>query len=140
MCRPFSWIESDGNCYIVTDSEIKSEHGQELIRECGNSEDIFGHGFCRSFYGIKGGVEKEINFWWETEKLHPHVAELVSDLQKNFGEMFKMSGYLDLSGLTTLPADVKFPTECGYLDLRGLTKIKKGIILPSNAYTPRLKK
>jgi hypothetical protein len=29
----------------------------------------------------------------------------------------KMSGSLDLSGLTTLPAGVKFPAECGSLDL-----------------------
>jgi hypothetical protein len=42
----------------------------------------------------------------------------------------KVGGYLDLRGLTSLPADVKFPKECGYLDLSGLTSLPADVKFP----------
>lgn len=99
MCKPFSWIEFDGKYYIVTDAEIKSERGRELMDESGSKVDIWGHDFCRKYYGLayNQGVEKEIND--PTSKEFPKfIKTVVRDLKKNFSYMFSLSGDLYLRG------------------------------------------
>jgi hypothetical protein len=51
--------------------------------------------------------------------------------EKMSGNLY-LSGYLDLSGLTSLPAGVKFPEKMsGALDLRGLTSLPAGVKFPA---------
>ena len=114
MCNPFSWVEYDGKHYIITDAELKSERGKELLRDCGSKDDIWGHGFCRAFYDLKSawGYEHEIANPWSAEfDKYPEVKKLVQDLAKNFSYMFSLGGSLYLSGLTSLPDGVKFPEK-----------------------------
>lgn|SRR3990167_6084493 len=118
MCNPISWIESDGNVFIITDDEIKSEKGKQLIKECGSMEDIWGYGFCRRYYELgNAGKEFEINDFSKLDKFPMEIQKLLKNFNKNFGEM--MGLYVpNLGGLTSLPAGVKFPEECGSLYLR----------------------
>src|SRR3990167_3510445 len=159
MCNPISWIESEGRIFIITDAEIKSEKGKELIKECGNSEDIWGHGFCRKYYDLgKAGVEHEINDFSELKLFPKEIKKFVENWNKNFGEMLELfvpdlsgltslpagvvfpktvGGYLDLNGLTSLPAGVVFPkTVGGYLDLNGLTSLPDGVVFPKTVGGP----
>jgi hypothetical protein len=52
----------------------------------------------------------------------------------------EVSGWLDLRGLTSLPAGVKFPAKSGWLDLSGLTSLPAGVKFPANTYLPNFKK
>ena len=131
MCNAISWIEFKDKIYIITDAEIKSEKGKELIKKCGNNRDIWGHGFCREYYGLDNeGNQKEINDFFTKRKEFPkEIQKLLKYFNKNFGEMLSL--YVpDLSGLTSLPDGVKFPQECGSLDLRGLTSLPDGVKFP----------
>ena len=151
MCNPISWIESENHVFIITDAEIKSEKGKQLIKECGNAEDIWGHGFCRRYYELgNAGEEFEVNDFSKLDKFPTEIKKLLKNFSKNFGEMLRLyfpdlngltslpagvkfpeeCGYLYLNGLTSLPADVKFPEECGYLDLNGLTSLPAGVKFP----------
>src|SRR3990167_394989 len=148
MCNPISWIESEGNIYIITDAEVKSEKGKELIKEAGNPSDIWGHGFCRAYYGVKGGRENEINDFSKVNLFPAEIKKLLSDFNRNFGHMMglhvpdlraltsaeglvlpkEVNGYLDLSALTSAEGLV-LPEKCGYLDLSALTSAE-GLVLP----------
>src|SRR3990167_6722423 len=151
MCNPISWIESEGNVYIITDAKVKSDKGKELIKEAGNPSGIWGHGFCRAYYGLKGGRENEANDFSKLGLFPTEIQKLLKDFNRNFGYMMglhvpnlralttlpggvkfpeKISGGLDLRALTTLPGGVKFPEKCGWLDLRALTTLPGGVKFP----------
>ncbi len=129
MCNPISWIEADGNVFIITDAEIKSEKGKALIKECGNAQDIWGHDFCRKYYGLTGGNDKEINdFLTKIDSFPKEIKKLLKDFNRNFGEMLRL--YVpDLRSLTsadglTLPKEVS-----GHIYLNSLTSVE-GLTLP----------
>ena len=133
MCNFLSWLECEGKTYVITDAEVKSEKGKELIKESGSTQDIWGHGFCRRFYGLTNaqGVEKEVANVWGKEILNKEIKALVKNLNRNFGYMFSLGGYLDLSILTSLPKNVQFPEKIsGSLDLRSLTSLPKNVQFP----------
>ena len=152
MCNPISWIESEGNVYIITDAKVKSDKGKELIKEAGNPSGIWGHGFCRAYYGLKGGRENEANDFSKLGLFPTEIQKLLKDFNRNFGYMMglhvpnlsalttlpggvkfpeKISGWLDLRALTTLPGGVKFPEKIsGWLDLRALTTLPGGVKFP----------
>ena len=125
MCNPISWIESENHVFIITDAEIKSEKGKQLIKECGNAEDIWGHGFCRRYYELgNAGEEFEVNDFSKLDKFPTEIKKLLKNFSKNFGEMLRLY-FPDLNGLTSLPAGVKFPEKVGgYLDLSESLKQK----------------
>ena len=142
MCNFLSWLECEGKTYVITDAEVKSEKGKELIKESGSTQDIWGHGFCRRFYGLTNaqGVEKEVANVWGKEILNKEIKALVKNLNRNFGYMFSLGGYLDLSILTSLPKNVQFPKECGSLDLSILTSLPKNVQFPKECgylYLPK---
>src|SRR3990167_6272017 len=91
MCNPISWIESENNVFVITDAEIKSEKGKELLKEAGNSFDIWGHGFCRAYYGINGGREREVNDFSKVKLFPAEIQKLLKDFNKNFGHMFGLN-------------------------------------------------
>ena len=63
--------------------------------------------------------------------LYPTMKEWEDgDKIRNMGNIESFSGYLDLSGLTSLPDGVTFPKECGSLDLRGLTSLPDVVTFP----------
>ena len=155
MCNPISWIESEGNVYIITDAKVKSDKGKELIKEAGNPSGIWGHGFCRAYYGLKGGRENEANDFSKLGLFPTEIQKLLKDFNRNFGYMMglhvpnlsalttlpggvkfpeKISGWLDLRALTTLPGGVKFPEECGGLDLSALTTKDRDMIRKKFGY------
>ena len=130
MCNFLSWIELDKKLYYITDEDVKSEKGKELIKKSGSFQDAFGHGFIREYYDLgQAGQEKEVNDYWHLEKLPKELAEKVENLDNNFGYMFSRGGSLDLNACDlkgiTLPESIG-----GYLYLRGCDL--KGITLPES--------
>ena len=139
MCNPISWIEADGNVYVVTDAEIKSELGREMLREVG-AEDIWGHDFCRRYYKIMGGREHEQNDFGKPGLFPPEIKKLLENFNGNFGEMMKLC-FPSLSGLTSLPENVTFPKEVGgSLYLSSLTSLPENVTFPEKCGSLDLKK
>ena len=138
MCNPISWIEADGNVYVVTDAEIKSELGREMLREVG-AEDIWGHDFCRRYYKIMGGREHEQNDFGKPGLFPPEIKKLLENFNGNFGEMMKLC-FPSLSGLTSLPENVTFPEKCGSLYLSSLTSLPENVTFPEKCGYLDLKK
>ena len=133
MCNPISWIESEGNVYIITDAKVKSDKGKELIKEAGNPSGIWGHGFCRAYYGLKGGRENEANDFSKLGLFPTEIQKLLKDFNRNFGYMMGLH-VPNLRALTTLPGGVKFPEECGGLDLSALTTKDRDMIRKKFGY------
>ena len=88
MCKPISWIEYQNKNYYITNKDLNTKEGKELIKYIGNKDDIQGHGAVRHYYPeLKGkGIEQEVNDFSTPKNFPP---EIVKDLLKgNFSEVF----------------------------------------------------
>jgi hypothetical protein len=121
----------DGTILFLTDKDISR-------LSPGRVEDCCGHSALHELYPKNGGVDKES---WPCP---PIIAKAIRAGQmslmakaggitavkvnaKGLPVLLSTGGGLDLSGLTSLPANAKLSTGGGYLDLSGLTS------LPANA-------
>jgi hypothetical protein len=60
MCNFVSWIEYEGEVYYLTDSDLRTRKGRELIKYCQNDDDLKGHGAIERYFELEGkGVHKE---------------------------------------------------------------------------------
>lgn len=59
MCEFISWIEKGNDIFYLTDKEIFSKQGQELLLGC-KDNDFLGHGAIRKFYSLQYGREHEV--------------------------------------------------------------------------------
>ena len=168
MCEFISWINFEGKLYFLTDADIFSDYGKKILSTKDNDPightaiRIYynlKHGEqheCQDVWNPSKFppeiAEKlkdfDTNFGWTFAK-HLQGDDLNYILANGPDEWkhraLKIilgrfnSGSLDLSGLTTLPADVTFPEKMsGSLDLSGLTTRPKGMKLPSYAFAPNL--
>ena len=59
MCNFVSWVKKDDKIYFLTDKDLATKEGKDLIKYCGCMEDTMGHGAIEKYYGIKGGEHLE---------------------------------------------------------------------------------
>ena len=59
MCDFVSWIEKDDQILFLTDDDLDTKKGKELIKYCMCLEDTRGHGAIRHYYNFEGGIDKE---------------------------------------------------------------------------------
>lgn len=90
MCEFISWIEKDGGIFFLSDKEVFSEEGKESLKGCEHN-DFLGHGAIRSFYDIKGGVDKEKRDFWNGD-LPKELQAAVNNFDTHFGGMLR-EGY-----------------------------------------------
>jgi len=88
MCEFISWIVSGGKLFYLTDQDIFSEHGREVLAGC-KDNDFLGHGAIREFWNLQGGAEKEERDFWNFEKLPKELALMVRDFDKHWSKTFK---------------------------------------------------
>ena len=92
MCKPISWVEYDGNNYWLTNADLQSKEGKELINFIGNKEDLQGHGAIKKYFGLldKAGVkEHEINDFVNPTGL---PSGLIADIKKGkLSDIFLLS-------------------------------------------------
>lgn len=88
MCEFISWIEKDGDLFYLTDREVFSEQGKEILKGCKHN-DYLGHEAIRLFYNIKGGNDHECRDFWDINKLPKELANKVKDFSKYWGGMFR---------------------------------------------------
>ena len=90
MCEFVSWIEHRDQILFLTDAEVFSPHGKEVLQGS-RGIDFLGHGAIRAFYGIPGyvGVEHEDRRFWKME-LYPEPIrkKLKEGFDANWGKMF----------------------------------------------------
>ena len=60
MCEFVSWVERRSKNYFLTDKQLATKRGQELIKTI-SLDDLCGHGTIRAYYRIDSGdgIDKE---------------------------------------------------------------------------------
>ena len=81
MCEFISWIEYEDQALFLTDADLNTKHGKELIVYLGNnfSEDIKGHGAIRFYYeiGDSKGHNKECTDFSKPNNFPPAIQDVI---------------------------------------------------------------
>jgi hypothetical protein len=114
MCHFISWAKYDDEVYFITDKEINSRRGKEVIKELKlynrtldtYSEDILGHSFLHKYYDLPYGYNlqgvsrkectKFINKDGVFSQDFPNVIKkALSKFDRNFKYIRKVDGFLN---------------------------------------------
>lgn len=82
MCEFISWIELDnGEIKYITSKQLKTTRGKHLIKECGNTDDVTGHGFIRLYYGLdkNEGRNKECTNFSKPSNFPPEIVQAIKN-------------------------------------------------------------
>jgi len=91
MCEFLSYIEKGDEILFLTDAEVFSPHGREVLSFQDN--DPLGHGAIRAYYNITGGEEHECRDFWNIENYPEAIQEILKDFDKNFGRMLTSGAF-----------------------------------------------
>jgi hypothetical protein len=56
MCDFISWVDIDGVVFFITDKELRTKRGRDLMKYSGWDTDVIGHGFIREYYELPPGA------------------------------------------------------------------------------------
>jgi len=79
MCGFISWIEHDGKNWYLTNKELNSDKGKELLEYCGRAEDLVGHGAIRQYYDFDGGFDKGCTDFTDPSMLPTEIVKALKD-------------------------------------------------------------
>lgn len=82
MCEFVSWINYDGKNYFITETDLQTKEGRELLKQYNNDifhEDVVGHGFIRAFYlKLNGkGQNKECTDFSSPKNFPPEIVKQI---------------------------------------------------------------
>ena len=84
MCQFISWWELEGKVYFMTDKDILSSYGRDLLREFkAKDNDPIGHGFIKEYYKLPGGEQRENASFWDGN-LPKEIQAALDDFDNNF--------------------------------------------------------
>jgi len=110
MCEFVSWIECRGEILFLTDAEVFSSHGKDVLQSS-RGIDFLGHGAIRAFYGIQQGVgreQEERRFWDIALFPEPIRKKLEEGFDANWGKMFQFFRMDDLFWILQNHPDVSW--------------------------------
>ena len=86
MCEFVSWVEHKGKVYFLTDRDLETRQGRDVIVYCGANwqDDIKGHGAIREYYGIAGGTDHECTDFSDSDNFPPEIVEAIKEGQFRF--------------------------------------------------------
>ena len=88
MCNFISWIERDGELYYLTDEEIFSSFGREMLDGC-QDNDFIGHGAIRRYFQLAGeGTDHEVRKFWNAAALPKELSRKIKNFDKYWGKTF----------------------------------------------------
>ena len=81
MCEFISWIEYRGEVLYLTDEDLDTKKGKELLDYIQNPDDIKGHGAVRYFYDIPQGqgTDREVIDLSSSDKLPKEIVKAVKE-------------------------------------------------------------
>jgi len=79
MCNFVSWVKKDDKIYFLTDKDLATKEGKELIKYCGRKEDTMGHGAIEHYYGIKGGKHLENEDLSNPDNFPKEIQEVIKE-------------------------------------------------------------
>ena len=81
MCEFISWIEYRGEVVYLTDEDLNTEKGKELLNYIQDPNDICGHGAIRYFYDIPcgQGTDREVTNLSSPDKLPQEIVKAVKE-------------------------------------------------------------
>ena len=95
MCEFISWKETDGEVLFLTDKDVFSSHGREMLRN-NRDNDVLGHGAIDAFFGesAKGAEQCEDQNFWIKDNYPPEIAQHLKNPQtflSTWGRVLKKS-------------------------------------------------
>jgi hypothetical protein len=81
MCEFVSWIEHKNKIYFLSDRELKTREGKELVKYCGDPTDLLGHGAIRRYFGFdaKVGTDRECTDFSSSDKFPPEIQDMIRE-------------------------------------------------------------
>jgi len=146
MCEFISWKETDGEVLFLTDKDVFSSHGREMLRN-NRDNDVLGHGAIDAFFGesARGARQYESLDFWKKDEYPPEIAQHLKTPQTllgTWGRVLKKSLQPDdayyilenapkrwrdalsdlLFGAIVKDADYSYEALCGFKGLSGKQK------------------
>src|SRR3972149_3005880 len=78
MCEFISWKEKNGKVYFLSDDQLKTREGKELIKTI-PTEELCGHGAINEYYGdtVKGAINHECTDFSSTKYFPPEIVKMI---------------------------------------------------------------
>ncbi len=94
MCEFVSWAEYKGEIFFLTNKEMKSRRGKELITHTVDKSDLVGHGAILWFYGLgrKTTAQHECEDFSSPDNFPPRIVDAIKSGQMSF-LMFVLNNY-----------------------------------------------
>ena len=131
MCEYISWIEYEGKNYFITETDLQTKEGRELLKQYNNNiyhKDVVGHGFIRAYYPElkRMGQNKECTDF-SSPKNFPH--EIVKQIKAGNMKFASIYNLLNRPALAEYEK-IQGPAWAEYEKIKGpafwkLFKIKK---------------
>jgi hypothetical protein len=127
MCEFVSWIQlADGTIKYLTNEDLATPRGLELILFCGDREDLKGHGAIARYHRCEG-VHKECTDFSSPDNFPSEIAQAIKD--GRFGHIDVPKECTDFSSPDNFPSEIAQAIKDGRFGHIGVPEVPGQLLL-----------